>query len=50
MESYKKFPNPCPLKTYWDIELGKLIRSQNLKNNKLIMNDKEMATVVNKLS
>jgi len=49
IESYKKFPNPCPLKTYWDIELQKLIKSQNLKDNKLIMADKDLSTVVNRL-
>ena len=49
IESYKKFPNPSPLKTYWDMELKKLIISQNLKNNKLIMADKDLSTIVNRL-
>ena len=49
IESYKKFNTPCPLRTYWDIELSKLITSQKLYENKLIMADKELGTVVRSL-
>jgi len=49
MESYKKFQTPCPLKTYWDQELQRVIRTMKLNENKLIMNDKEMKMVVDRL-
>lgn len=49
IESYKKFNTPSPMRTYWDMELQKLIRSQNLKDNKLIMEDKELSEIVNRL-
>lgn len=49
IESYKKFNTPSPLRTYWDMELQKLIRSQNLKENKLIMADAELSEIVNRL-
>ncbi len=49
IESYKKFQTPSKLKDYWDVELQKLIRSQNLQDNKLIMADSELSTIVNKL-
>ena len=49
IESYKKFNTPSPLKTYWDMELKKLIDSQKLYDNKLIMEDKELSTIVNNL-
>lgn len=48
IESYKKFPNPCPLKDYWDAELKRLIISQNLKDNKLIMWDEELKQIVSR--
>jgi hypothetical protein len=37
------------MRTYWDMELQKLIRSQNLKENKLIMADAELSEIVNRL-
>lgn len=45
-ESYKKFNNPSPLRSYWDAELKKLIMSQKLNENKLIMNDEELKQIV----
>ena len=49
LESYKKFQNPSPLKNYRDLKLKELINSQKLYDNKLIMNNKEMNTLINRL-
>jgi len=46
----KKFQTPSPLKIYFENELRKVIISQNLKQNKMIMEDKELAEIVNRLS
>jgi len=43
----KKFQTPSPLKTYFEEELRKVIASQNLKENRLIMADKELSEIVN---
>ena len=43
----KKFQTPSPLKTYFEEELRKVITSQNLKENRLIMADKELSEIVN---
>lgn len=48
-ESYYKFNTQSPMKTYWDTELKKLIDSQKLYENKLIMGDQKLSTIVNKL-
>ena len=45
-ESYKKFNTPSPLRSYWDVKLAELIRSQKLNENKLIMNDEELKQIV----
>ena len=47
-ESYKKFNNPSPLRSYWDIKLAELIRSQKLNENKLIMWDEELKQIVSR--
>lgn len=47
-ESYKKFNTPSPMRNYWDMELKKLITSQKLNENKLIMNDPELKQIVNR--
>jgi len=44
----KKFQTPSPLKTYFEEELRKVITSQNLKENRLIMADKELSEIVNR--
>ena len=49
IESYKKFQSPSPLKTHWDVELTKLIRTQKLYENKLIMKDKDLSEVIKRL-
>lgn len=49
IESYKKFNTPSPLKTYRDQELKKLINSQKLYDNKLIMWDSELNLLINRL-
>ena len=49
IDSYKKFQTPCPLKSYWDSELRKLIISQKLNENKLIMWNVEMNRVIKNL-
>lgn len=46
IESYDKFDRPSPLKTYRDIELKKLVISQKLYDNKLIMADSHLEKVV----
>lgn len=46
IESYDKFDRPSPLKTYRDIELKKLVTSQKLYDNKLIMADSHLEKVV----
>lgn len=48
-ESYNKFTAPSPMKTYWDTELKKLIDSQKLYENKLIMWDNYLSSIVKKL-
>lgn len=48
IESYDKFNTPSPLRTYWDIKLSELIRSQKLNENKKIMEDKHLAEIVNR--
>lgn len=45
-ESYKKFNTPSPLRSYWDVKLAELVRSQKLNENKLIMNDEELKQIV----
>jgi len=45
----KKFQNPSPLKTYFENKLREVIKSQNLKDNKLIMEDKDLAAIINSL-
>lgn len=49
IESYKKFNTPSPLRTYWDMELKRLIDSQKLYDNDLIMADGELSEIVNRL-
>jgi len=49
IEAYKKFDTPSPLRTYWDQELKKLINSQWLYDNRLIMEDAELKQVVERL-
>ena len=49
IESYKKFTTPSPLLDYWNIKLHELINSQKLYDNKLIMEDKELNILVNRL-
>lgn len=46
IESYDKFDRPSPLKDYRDMELKKLITSQNLSENWLIMADSHLEKVV----
>jgi len=48
IESYKKFNTPSPMRTYWDMKLAELVRSQNLNENKLIMNDEELNQIVSR--
>lgn len=49
IESYDKFKNPSPLWYYRNEELTKLINSQKLYENSLIMADNHLADVVRKL-
>ena len=49
IEAYKKFQSPCPIRNYFDQKLRELIISQKLKDNKLIMADKDLSTIVNRL-
>ena len=49
IESYRKFKNPSELKTYRETKLKEIIDSQKLYDNKLIMEDKELSVVVDKL-
>jgi hypothetical protein len=37
------------LKTYFENKLREVIKSQNLKSNKLIMEDKDLAAIINSL-
>lgn len=46
IESYKKFNTPSPMRTYWDMKLAELVKSQKLNENKLIMNDEELNQIV----
>lgn len=48
-ESYNRFTAPSLMKTYWDTELKKLIDSQKLYENKLIMWDNYLSSIVKKL-
>lgn len=48
-KEYVKFGNPSAIKQHFEIELRNVIISQNLKNNKLIMADRYLADLVNKL-
>ena len=48
IESYKKFNTPSALRDYWDGELKKLIISQRLNENKLIMADEELSKIVSR--
>jgi hypothetical protein len=36
------------MRTYWDMKLAELVRSQNLNENKLIMNDEELNQIVSR--
>lgn len=49
IESYDKFDKPCPLLDYWNEKLKEVINKQKLYENRLIMNDKHLKDVVNKL-
>lgn len=48
IESYKKFNTPSPMRTYRDMKLAQLVRSQKLYDNKLIMNDEELKQIVSR--
>ena len=49
IESYKKFTTPSPLLDYRNLKLKELINNQKLYDNKLIMGDSELSTVINRL-
>lgn len=49
IDAYKKFQWVSPLRTYFDNELKKIILSQKLYDNRLIMEDKELHDLVTRL-
>lgn len=48
VEAYKKYDMNASLWSYWHEEMGKLVNSQKLWENKLIMANPDMAWIVNK--
>lgn len=48
VEAYKKYDMNAPLWSYWHEEMAKLVNSQKLWENKLIMANPDMAWIVNK--
>lgn len=49
IESYDKFDRPSPLRTYWDEKLKELVNSQKLYDNQMIMSDKHLKEVVERV-
>ena len=48
VEAYKKYDMNAPLWSYWHEEMAKLVNSQKLWENKMIMANPDMAWIVNK--
>ena len=48
IESYNKFKSPSPLLDYWNETLKTLVNNQKLYENKLIMGDKHLQSIVNR--
>lgn len=48
IESYNKFKSPSPLLDYWNETLKTLINNQKLYENKLIMGDENLQSIVNR--
>ena len=49
IESYDKFDRPSPLRTYWDEKLKELVNSEKLYDNRMIMENKHLREVVERV-
>ena len=49
IESYDKFDRPSPLRTYRDEKLKELVNSQKLYDNRMIMENKHLREVVERV-